>query len=680
MTEEKNPLIHIDGLIDYAAIRPEHIGEAVKVLGERLDATVAKATAAETPATWEDVVEPLNAAVELFSRAWGAAGHLKSVMDTPALRDAYNAELPAVTQRFIDLSQNEALFAKYKAMAASPEFASYDPVRARIINREIRDFRLSGADLPPAERAKVKEIGEKLSLLSQKFGENLLDATNAWDMVITDETELAGIPKDVKALFAMQAAQQEKEGWRITLQYPSYLPVMQYADNRQLRETIYRAFVTRASEFSGEKLDNTPIINEILKLRHEEAVLLGFKNYAESSLATKMADSPEEVTAFLRQLATRAKPYAERDMKEMREFAKDSLGINDMQPWDQAWVSEKLRQARYSYSDQEVKQYFTEPTVFSGLFKLIETLYSVKFEEKKVSVWHPDVKFFELTRNGEVLANLYVDLYAREGKRSGAWMDSDRSRVVVNGKVQTPVAYLVCNFAPGVNGKPSTMTHDDVTTLFHEMGHGLHHMLTQQKELAVSGINGVEWDAVELPSQFMENFAWEWAVVEGLSSHVDTGAKLPKELFEKMLAAKNFQSGLACVRQVEFALFDMLVHMDFDPEKGNFLELLDAVRKEVSVVFPPAYHRFPQSFGHIFAGGYAAGYYSYKWAEVLSSDAFAAFEEEGILNPKTGARFEAEILAQGSSRDAMDSFVAFRGRKPTLDALMRHSGMAEDLH
>ena len=367
-------------------------------------------------------------------------------------------------------------------------------------------------------------------------------------------------------------------------------------------------------------------------------------------------------------------------MKEMREFAKDTLGIDEMQPWDQAWVSEKLRQARYSYSDQEVKQYFTEPTVFSGLFKLIETLYSVKFEEKKVSVWHPDVKFFELTRNGEVLANLYVDLYAREGKRSGAWMDSDRPRVVVNGKAQTPVAYLVCNFAPGVNGKPSTMTHDDVTTLFHEMGHGLHHMLTKQNELAVSGINGVEWDAVELPSQFMENFAWEWKVVEGLSSHVDTGAKLPKELFEKMLAAKNFQSGLACVRQVEFALFDMLVHMDFDPEKGNFLELLDAVRKEVSVVFPPAYHRFPQSFGHIFAGGYAAGYYSYKWAEVLSSDAFAAFEEEGILNPKTGARFEAEILARGSSRDAMENFVAFRGRKPTLDALMRHCGMAEDLH
>lgn len=679
MTEAKNPLVHIEGLIDYAAIRPEQIAEAVTVLGAELDETLARVTAPETPATWEAVVEPLDAVVERFSRAWGAVGHLQSVVDTPALREAYNAQLPVVTQRFIDLSQNEALFAKYKAIAASDAFKSYDPVRVRIINREIRDFRLSGADLPPAERARVKEIGEKLSLLSQKFSENLLDATNAWEMVITDESQLAGLPEDVKALLAMQAQQQGKEGWRLTLQFPSYIPVMQYADNRVLRETVYHAFVTRASEYNDLKLDNTPFINEILQLRQEEAKLLGFKNFAEESLATKMAESPEEVVAFLRQLATRAKPYAERDMDELRAFAKDTLGLDTLEPWDQAWVSEKLRQARYSYSDQEVKQYFTEPTVFQGLFKLIETLYSVKFEEKKVSVWHPDVKFFELTRNGEVLANLYVDLYAREGKRSGAWMDSDRSRKLVNGKIQTPIAYLVCNFAPGVNGKPSTLTHDEVTTLFHEMGHGLHHMLTEQTETSVSGINGVEWDAVELPSQFMENFAWEWEVVEGLTSHVDTGAKLPRELFDKMLAAKNFQSGYACVRQVEFALFDMLLHMDFDAAEDDFMALLTEVRKEVAVVQPPAYHRFPQSFSHIFAGGYAAGYYSYKWAEVLSADAFSAFEEEGILNPKTGARFAKEILGRGSSRDAMDNFVAFRGRKPTLDALMRHSGMAEDL-
>lgn len=676
---QNNPLLHITGQIDYAAIRPEHIEPAISALCKELDATVARVTDPATPATWEAVSEPLEEILEQFSRAWGAVGHLQSVVDTPALREAYNAQLPVVTQRFIDLSQNEALFAKYKAMAASPDFSAMSPVRQRIISREIRDFRLSGADLPAPERQRVKEIGEKLSMLSQKFSENLLDATNAWDLVITDESMLEGIPEDVRMLLAMQARQAGKEGWRITLQYPSYLPVMQYAENRSLRETVYRAFVTRASEFGEPGLDNTPVINEILPLRHEEAVLLGFKNFAESSLATKMAESPAEVVAFLRQLAQRAKPYAERDMQELREFARTRLGIEKLEPWDQAWASEKLRQARYSYSDQEVKQYFTEPTVFKGLFRLIGRLYNVTFEEKPASVWHPDVKYFELTRDGKALAGLYVDLYAREGKRSGAWMDSDRSRKVRGGTLQTPLAYVVCNFAPGVNGRPSTMTHDEVTTLFHEMGHGLHHMLTTQDESAVAGINGVEWDAVELPSQFMENFAWEWDVIESVSSHVESGEKLPRELYEKMLAAKNFQSGIACVRQVEFALFDMLLHMDFDAQKTNFMDVLDAVRKEVSVFIPPAYHRFPQSFSHIFAGGYAAGYYSYKWAEVLSSDAFAAFEEEGIFNPETGRRFEREILSRGSSRDAMDNFVAFRGRKPTLDALMRHSGMDRDL-
>ena len=678
MTQVQNPLLNATGLIDYSAIKPTDIAPAVDQLAQQLQDTITQVTAPDTPATWEAVVQPLELATLAFTRAWGVVGHLQSVVDTPELRDAYNAKLPMVTQLFIDLSQNEALFAKYRAMKASDAFATLSDVRRRIIDREIRDFRLSGAELPETERARVKAIGERLSMLNQKFSENLLDATNAWHLLIEDEARLAGIPADTKAMYAANAKAAGQTGWRITLHFPSYLPVMQYADDRALRETVYHAFATRAAEFDGAKFDNTPLIKEILQLRQEESRLLGFANYAEASLATKMADTPKEVIAFLRDLASRAKPYAQKDMTALRAFAKETLGIDDLQPWDQAYASEKLRQARYSYSDQEVKQYFTEPTVFAGLFHLAETLYGIKIRQSTASTWHPDVKFFEVFRDNQLVAAFYADLYAREGKRSGAWMDSDRTRCYVNGELQTPVAYLVCNFAPGIDGRPATMTHDDVTTLFHEFGHCLHHLLTQQTEVAVSGISGVEWDAVELPSQFMENFAWEWDVVKQLTHHIDTGATLPRELFDKMLAAKNFQSGMACVRQVEFALFDMLLHTSFDPNVDDVQALLNDVRQEVAVSFPPAYNRFPQSFSHIFAGGYAAGYYSYKWAEVLSADAFSAFEETGILNTQTGQRFMNEILARGSSRDAMDNFIAFRGRKPSIDALMRHSGMADN--
>ena len=678
MIQVQNPLLNATGLIDYSAIKPTDIAPAVDQLAQQLQDTITQVTAPDTPATWEAVVQPLELATLAFTRAWGVVGHLQSVVDTPELRDAYNAKLPMVTQLFIDLSQNEALFAKYRAMKASDAFATLSDVRRRIIDREIRDFRLSGAELPETERARVKTIGERLSMLNQKFSENLLDATNAWHLLIEDEARLAGIPADTKAMYAANAKAAGQTGWRITLHFPSYLPVMQYADDRALRETVYHAFATRAAEFDGAKFDNTPLIKEILQLRQEESSLLGFANYAEASLATKMADTPKEVIAFLRDLASRAKPYAQKDMTALRAFAKETLGIDDLQPWDQAYASEKLRQARYSYSDQEVKQYFTEPTVFAGLFHLAETLYGIKIRQSTASTWHPDVKFFEVFRDNQLVAAFYADLYAREGKRSGAWMDSDRTRCYVNGELQTPVAYLVCNFAPGIDGRPATMTHDDVTTLFHEFGHCLHHLLTQQTEVAVSGISGVEWDAVELPSQFMENFAWEWDVVKQLTHHIDTGATLPRELFDKMLAAKNFQSGMACVRQVEFALFDMLLHTSFDPNVDDVQALLNDVRQEVAVSFPPAYNRFPQSFSHIFAGGYAAGYYSYKWAEVLSADAFSAFEETGILNTQTGQRFMNEILARGSSRDAMDNFIAFRGRKPSIDALMRHSGMADN--
>lgn len=673
---ETNPLLNIDDLIDYRRVKPEHIAPAIQTLSEALRTTIARVTAAETPATWEAVAEPLEKATLAFGRAWGAVGHLQSVVDTAALRDAYNAELPGVTQLFIDLSQNEALFKKYKALAASESFRSLPPVRQRIVERELRDFRLSGAELPEDKRQRVKAIGERLSMLSQKFSENLLDATNAWELILSDTTRLAGIPADTQALFAANAKAAGKEGWRITLHFPSYLPVMQYAEDRSLREELYRAFSTRAAEFGDGKYDNTPLINEILELRREEAVLLGFENFAEESLATKMADTPANVIAFLRDLASRAKPYAERDMAELKAFAANRLGIKDFAPWDQAYAAEKLREDRYSYSDQTVKQYFTEPTVFAGLFKLVETLYGIDIRQSEASTWHDDVKYFEVFKNGKQIAAFYADLYAREGKRSGAWMDSDRTRAVIDGKLELPVAYLVCNFAPGLEGRPATMTHDEVTTLFHEFGHCLHHLLTAQTEAAVSGINGVEWDAVELPSQFMENFAWEWDVVESITCHVETGESLPRELFDKMLAAKNFESGMACVRQVEFALFDMLLHTDFDPRKEDFQALLRAVREEVAVSFPPAYNRFPQSFSHIFAGGYAAGYYSYKWAEVLSADAFGAFEESGILNPQTGEKFLEELLSRGSSRDAMENFMAFRGRRPSIDALLRHSGMS----
>lgn len=673
---ETNPLLNIDDLIDYRRVKPEHIAPAIQTLSEALRTTIARVTAAETPATWEAVAEPLEKATLAFGRAWGAVGHLQSVVDTAALRDAYNAELPGVTQLFIDLSQNEALFKKYKALAASESFRSLPPVRQRIVERELRDFRLSGAELPEDKRQRVKAIGERLSMLSQKFSENLLDATNAWELILSDTTRLAGIPADTQALFAANAKAAGKEGWRITLHFPSYLPVMQYAEDRSLREELYRAFSTRAAEFGDGKYDNTPLINEILELRREEAVLLGFENFAEESLATKMADTPANVIAFLRDLASRAKPYAERDMAELKAFAADRLGIKDFAPWDQAYAAEKLREDRYSYSDQTVKQYFTEPTVFAGLFKLVETLYGIDIRQSEASTWHDDVKYFEVFKNGKQIAAFYADLYAREGKRSGAWMDSDRTRAVIDGKLELPVAYLVCNFAPGLEGRPATMTHDEVTTLFHEFGHCLHHLLTAQTEAAVSGINGVEWDAVELPSQFMENFAWKWDVVESITCHVETGESLPRELFDKMLAAKNFESGMACVRQVEFALFDMLLHTDFDPRKEDFQALLRAVREEVAVSFPPAYNRFPQSFSHIFAGGYAAGYYSYKWAEVLSADAFSAFEESGILNPQTGEKFLEELLSRGSSRDAMENFMAFRGRRPSIDALLRHSGMS----
>ncbi|MEW6414170.1 MAG: M3 family metallopeptidase [Pseudomonadota bacterium] len=684
-----NPLLDFSGLPRFADFRPEHVTPAIDQLLAECRAAVARAESPDTPAEWDAFVVPLEDANEKLGRAWGQVSHLHSVMDSPELREAYNANLPKITVYYAELGQNEALYAKYKALAASPAFAALSPARRKIVENELRDFRLGGAELPADKKARFMQVQEELAQLSAKFEENLLDATNDYALVIDEKDELAGIPDDVLEAARAAAEAAGTTGWKFTLHMPSYLPVMQYADSRELRQILYRAYVTRASEFGKPEHDNTPLIARILRLRREAAELLGFRSYAELSLEAKMAESPREVLDFLDALAARARPYAERDYAEMQAFARDTLGLDTLEAWDNAYVSEKLRVARYSFSDQEVKQYFPEPRVLGGLFRLIETLYGLRVREDQAPVWHPDVKFYTLTdQAGKPIGQFYLDLYARASKRGGAWMDDVITRRRKGDSIQTPVAYLNCNFSAPVGGtpeggkKPALFTHDEVITLFHEMGHGLHHLLTQVEELGVSGINGVEWDAVELPSQFMENFCWEWDVLKHMTAHVDTGAPLPRELFDKMLAAKNFQAGLQTLRQIEFASFDMHLHHDFDPNGPRTAQdLIEEIRRKVAVIIPPAWNRFPNNFSHIFAGGYAAGYYSYKWAEVLSADAYALFEDEaegygGVLNPEVGHRFWSEILAQGGARPALESFKAFRGREPTIDALLRHNGMA----
>ncbi|WP_296895235.1 M3 family metallopeptidase [Thiobacillus sp.] len=678
-----NPLLDFSGLPRFAEFKPEFVTPAIDQLLADARAAVARAEAADTPAEWDAFVAPLDDANEKLGRAWGQVSHLHSVMDSPELREVYNANLQKITVYYAELGQNETLFAKFKALKASPGYAALSAPRKKIVENELRDFRLGGAELPADKKARFMQVQEELAQLSAKFEENLLDATNDFALYVDDAARLAGVPGDVLAMMKAAAEADDKAGFKLTLHMPSYLPVMQYADNRDLREQVYRAYVTRASEFGKPELDNTPLIGGILRLRREAAQLLGFRSYAEVSLAAKMADTPAEVLKFLEELGVRARPYAEKDYAELKAFARDELGLADVQAWDTTYVSEKLSVARYSFSDQEVKQYFPEPRVLAGLFKLIETLYGLHVREDSAPVWHPDVKFYTLTdHGGQRVGQFYLDLYARASKRGGAWMDDVITRRKTADGIQTPVAYLNCNFSGPVGNKPALFTHDEVITLFHETGHGLHHLLTQIEELGVSGINGVEWDAVELPSQFMENFCWEWDVLKHMTAHVDTGEPLPRALFDKMLAAKNFQSGLQTLRQIEFASFDMHLHDDFDPNGNRTAQdLIDDIRRQVAVIVPPAYNRFPNNFSHIFAGGYAAGYYSYKWAEVLSADAYALFEDEaegygGVLNPEVGHRFWSEILAQGGARPALESFKAFRGREPTIDALLRHNGMA----
>ncbi|MFD1556524.1 M3 family metallopeptidase [Paraburkholderia silviterrae] len=691
-TPSDNPLLDFTGLPRFGEIRPEHVTPALDVLLANANAAVDRAAQPMTPSQWSDVVEPLERASEPLSRAWGVIGHLNAVADTPELRAVYGENLPRVTEFWSSVGQNLALYKKYKAITNHNSFELLSGERKKILDNALRDFRLSGAELPEDQKPRFAELQERQAALSKAFSDHVLDATNAYAFYATNESELAGLPADVIAAAREAAERESKEGWKFTLHFPSYFPVLQYSENRKMRETMYRAYVTRASELGPEygggkpDWDNTGIVDDELELRTEEAKMLGYNNFAEVSLTPKMAESPAQVMSFLEDLATRARPHAEKDWQELREFAASELGLTQIEPWDMAFAAERLRQKRYSFSENEVKQYFPEDFVLKGLFKVTEALFGVRIRDDQAAVWHPDVRFFRVENaDGTLVAQFYLDLYAREGKRGGAWMDDARSRrkLEANG-VQTPVAYLTCNFSAPVGGRPACFTHDEVITLFHEFGHGLHHMLTRVDELSVSGINGVEWDAVELPSQFMENFCWEWDVLTEMTSHVDTGKPLPRELFDKMLAAKNFQSGLGTLRQIVFSMFDMALHVDFDASKGKTVnELAREMNARYHVIPQAPFSRWPNTFSHIFAGGYAAGYYSYKWAEVLSADAYAAFEEaaqaakSSVLDAATGTRYRQEILEVGGSRPAMESFKAFRGREPSIDALLRHNGMEQ---
>ncbi len=682
-----NPLLHLAGLPKFDEIKPEHVSPALDLLlSDGKQSVEALATSTDAP-TWQNFALKLEDMDEKISRAWSQVGHMNSVVNSPELREAYNDNLAKLTDFYSDIAQDERLYAKYRAISNSADFAKLSSAQQKIINNEVRDFKLGGAELPAKQKIRFKAINEEMSKLAAKFEENVLDTTNEYALYEAEATKLTGIPEDVLQA-AKEAAGADKlaakagnenisVGYKFTLHFPSYLPVLQYADNRELRETLYRAYATRASEFGKPEFDNTSIITQLLKLRDEEAKLLGFNNFAELSLASKMADTPQQVIDFLENLAKKAKPYAEQDRLELEAYAKQ-LGINDMQAWDVAYVSEKLREDKYAFSDLEVKQYFPEAKVMAGLFKVVENIFGVFVKKTSAPTWHKDVHFYEITdHSGKLIGQFYLDLYARNNKRGGAWMDEAITRRVVDNKLTTPVAYLTCNFSAPVGGKPALFTHDEVITMFHEFGHGLHHMLTQVNDYGVSGIKGVEWDAVELPSQFMENFCWEWDVLRHMTQHVDTGAQLPRELFDKMVAAKNFQAGMQTVRQIEFSLFDIALHSTFDPNGAKTpLALIEEIRDAVAVVRPPSWNRFPNNFSHIFAGGYAAGYYSYKWAEVLSADAYSLFEEQGGLSAEAGQKFWQEILSQGGSRSAMESFIAFRGREPNIDALLRHNGMS----
>ena len=665
-------------LPEFSKVEPKNIVADLEALLEKNRNDIAAVVEKNAQPTWASLVTPLDEIHDRLSQFWSPISHLNSVQNTPEIREAYNASLPKLSDYYTELGQNKALYEAYKALAESDEAKSLTPAQAEALTQTIRDFELSGVGLEGEPKKRYGEISARLSELGSQFGENVLDSTRAWSKLITDEAELAGLPESALAQAKQMAQAKEQEGWLFTLDIPSYLPVMSYADSQELRKEMYTAYATRASELSSEgKFDNAPLIDEILALRYEMAQILGFDNYAELSVATKMAESGQQVVDFLNDLAVKSKPSAESDLADLKAFAKAEHGVEELNSWDVGYYAEKLREKKYSISQEVLRPYFPINKVLSGLFHTAQTLFGVNIrEESDFDTYHKDVQLFTISKNGEDIARFFLDPYAREGKRGGAWMDECRvRRRLDDGRLQLPVAYLVCNFTQPIGDKPALLTHDEVTTLFHEFGHGLHHMLTQVEVSSVSGINGVAWDAVELPSQFMENWCWEPEALAHIAGHFETNEPLPQDLLDKMLAAKNFQSGMQMVRQLEFSLFDFRLHREYqDGIKAQ--DVLDEVRSQVAVTVPPAFNRFQNSFSHIFAGGYAAGYYSYKWAEVLSADAFSKFEEDGIFNTETGAHFRDTILANGGSRPAAELFEAFRGREPSVDALLRHSGIA----
>ena len=675
-----SPLQDVSGLPAFSKITPDQIQPAVEQAIKKCKDCIDDVLK-QTDFTWDNLVVPLDEADDELSRIWSPVSHTNSVVSNDELRAAHDACLPLLSEYGTFVGQNEGLYNAYKVLKDSDGFEQLDEAQQKVITNTIRDFTLSGVALDADKKKRYAEVKSRLSELSSQFSNNLMDATLAWTKHITDKAELAGLPDSAIDAAKQTAESKELDGWLFTLDIPSYLPIMQHADNRELREEMYVAYSTRASDQgpNAGEFDNSAIIDETLALRHELAQLVGFENYAECSLATKMADNGEQVLSFLDDLAERSKPFAEKDVEELTRYAQETHGVSDLAVWDLPYYSEKLKQQKYTISDEQLRPYFPEKRVVDGLFNVVSRLYGIRIEEQQgIDVWHKDVRYFTITdQTGNLRGSFYLDLYAREHKRGGAWMDECRvKRLCEDGSIQAPVAYLTCNFNSPVGDTPALFTHDEVVTLFHEFGHGLHHMLTKIQVGGVSGINGVAWDAVELPSQFLENWCWQEEALALISGHYETNEPLPKDLLDKLLAARNFQSAMQMVRQLEFSLFDFTLHQTFDPDEGAKVQaVLDKIRERVSVVTPPAFNRFQHSFGHIFAGGYAAGYYSYKWAEVLSSDAFSRFEEEGIFNQQTGQDFLTNVLEMGGSREPMELFVAFRGREPQVDALLRHSGI-----
>ena len=676
-----NPLLALHGLPPFSEIKPDHVKPAIDTLLAESRALVEQLLQENSTYSWDNLVEPLDAMDDRISRAWSPVSHMNSVVNSEALRETYNACLPVLSEYGTEMGQHEGLYSAYRQIADGDEYQRLDIAQRKVIDNTLRDFRLSGIELDQAKRDRYKELQQSLSKLSAQYSDNVLDATNAWSKHVTDESLLAGLPESARSLAQQTAAQRDLEGWVFTLEFPSYFPILTYADNRELREELYTAFTTRASDQGPHagQWDNTDTLEQILAMRHEAARLLDYTNYAERSLATKMAESTEQVMGFLEDLAQRSRPAATRELQEVRDFARTQYQQDELQAWDIAYYSEKLRQDKYAISQEELKPYFPEPVVDSGLFAIVGKLYGLQIEAVEgVDSWHNDVAFYRIhDEAGTLRGEFYLDLYARPHKRGGAWMDECISRRRGDAGLQTPVAYLTCNFSPPNGDQPALFTHDEVITLFHEFGHGLHHMLTQVDYTPVSGISGVAWDADELPSQFMENWCWEREALDLFARHYQNGERIPEDLYQRMMQARNFQSAMQMVRQLEFAIFDFTLHRDYDPASpAPVHETLEAVRSRVAVIQPPAFNRFENSFTHIFGGGYAAGYYSYKWAEVLSADAFSAFEESGIFNQDTGSRFMNTILAQGGSREPMELFIEFRGREPSIDALLRHSGLA----